>query len=326
MYNLNDDDGRGKYRLYPLQKTGGPGPETTYDFADNAGRVWKCPKKGWRMKQAKLKALENDGRLYFDGKTLAEKAYWKERDNEGRLANNLWNDVSNLQGASPEILGYPTQKPEKLLDRIVTMASNKDDLVADFFCGSGTTVGVAEKLGRKWISTDLGKFGIHTTRKRLIGVQRELKAAGKPFRAFEVLNLGRYERQAYLNVSGRLSAKRKAEALSRKEREFRDLILRAYRAQPLEGDGFFHGKNAGRLVVVGPINLPVGRLFVEEVITECRKRRASRVDVLAFEFEMGLFPAVLEEARKKGIDLVPGIRRMSLTRGLLRKGRCASTT
>jgi hypothetical protein len=58
-------------------------------------------------------------------------------------------------------------------------------------------------------------------------------------------------------------------------------------------------------VVIGPINLPVGRLFVEEVITECRKRGASRVDVLAFEFEMGLFPAVLEEARSKGIDLAP---------------------
>ena len=70
-------------------------------------------------------------------------------------------------------------------------------------------------------------------------------------------------------------------------------------------DGFFHGARNGRLVVIGPINLPVGRLFVEEVITECRKRGASRVDVLAFEFEMGLFPAVLEEARGKGIDLTP---------------------
>ncbi len=68
---------------------------------------------------------------------------------------------------------------------------------------------------------------------------------------------------------------------------------------------FFHGKNGNRLVVVGPINLPVGRLFVEEVITECRKRGASRVDVLAFEFEMGLFPAVLDEAKQKGIDLAP---------------------
>ena len=120
-----------------------------------------------------------------------------------------------------------------------------------------------------------------------------------------MLNLGRYERQAYLNVGSRLTGSQKEQALAQKEREFRDLILRAYKAQPLEGESFFHGKNAGRLVVVGPINLPVGRLFVEEVITECRKRGASRVDMLAFEFEMGLFPAALDEAKGKGIDLAP---------------------
>ena len=200
---------------------------------------------------------------------------------------------------------HPTQKPEALLERIVQASSNEGDLVADFFCGSGTTAAVAEKLGRKWIATDLGKFGIHTTRKRLIQVQRELKATGKPFRAFEVLNLGRYERQAYLNVAGRLTGKKKEQALARKEQEFRELILKAYRAEPLPDAAFFHGKNGGRLVVVGPINLPVGRLFIEEVITECRKRGASRVDVLAFEFEMGLFPAVLDEAKHKGIDLAP---------------------
>jgi hypothetical protein len=176
---------------------------------------------------------------------------------------------------------------------------------------------VAEKLGRKWIATDLGKFGIHTTRKRLIGVQRELKAAEKDSAPSRCSTSGRYERQAYLNVGGRLTGPQKEQALAQKER-------RVPRADParLQGhrlwrrrgrvdakaaqDGFFHGKNGnGRLVVIGPINLPVGRLFVEEVITECRKRGASRVDVLAFEFEMGLFPAVLEEARGKGIDLAP---------------------
>ncbi|HEX9785862.1 MAG TPA: hypothetical protein VGA56_24430, partial [Opitutaceae bacterium] len=144
---------------------------------------------------------------------------------------------------------------------------------------------------------------IHTTRKRLIGVQRAAKADGKPFRVFEVLNLGRYERQAYFNISGRLSGKKKEQALAKKEREFRELILRVYRAEPLPDNGFFHGKTTKRLIIVDPINLPVGRLFVEEVITECRKRGASRADVLAFEFEMGLFPVVLEEAKQKGIDL-----------------------
>ncbi|ODT03013.1 MAG: DNA methylase [Gemmatimonadetes bacterium SCN 70-22] len=236
------------------------------------------------------------------------------KDDEGRVIyietdqkaiDDVWR-LSMLQPADrSENVGFTTQKPESLVERLVRASSNEGDLVADFFIGSGTTAAVAEKLGRKWIGTDLGKFGIHTTRKRLIQVQRELKATGKPFRAFEVLNLGRYERQAYLNVGGRLTGNKKEETLARKEGEFRDLILRAYKAEPLGASGFFHGKSGGRLVVVGPINLPVGRLFVEEVITECRKRGASRVDVLAFEFEMGLFPAVLDEAKRKGIDLAP---------------------
>ena len=234
-----------------------------------------------------------------------------EVQNAGVPENDVW-QIPFVAPSAKERIGYPTQKPEALLERIIKASSNPGDLVGDFFCGSGTTAAVAEKLGRKWIATDLGKFGIHTTRKRLIGVQRELKLAEKDFRAFEVLNLGRYERQAYLNVGGRLSGEQKAQALAEKEQEFRDLILRAYKASGFGGsegtqpqDGFFHGARNGRLVVIGPINLPVGRLFVEEVITECRKRGASRVDVLAFEFEMGLFPAVLEEARGKGIDLAP---------------------
>ena len=224
----------------------------------------------------------------------------------GTPVTDWWTDIKVPTGpANKEKIGYPTQKPEALIERIIKVSSNEGDLVADFFSGSGTTAAVAEKFGRKWIAADLGKFSIHTTRKRLIQVQRERKVAGQSFRAFEVLNLGRYERQAYLNVGGRLTGAQKEQALAQKEREFRELILRAYKAQPLEGESFFHGKNAGRLVVVGPINLPVGRLFVEEVITECRKMGASRADILAFEFEMGLFPAVLEEAKQKGIDLSP---------------------
>jgi len=257
--------------------------------------------------QEKLERLVSVGRVKLGDNGLpifrALKTYLEEMP--GMPLQSIWADLEKVGNTARERVGYPTQKPEALLERIIKASSNPGDLVADFFIGSGTTAAVAEKLGRKWIATDLGKFGIHTTRKRLIQVQRDLKAAGKPFRAFEVLNLGRYERQAYLNVGGRLTGKKKEDALAKKEGEFRDLILRAYRAEPLGGSSFFHGKAGGRLVVVGPINLPVGRLFVEEVITECRKRGASRVDVLAFEFEMGLFPAVLDEAKRKGIDLAP---------------------
>lgn len=222
----------------------------------------------------------------------------------GTYAVDYW-QIDIVNQAARERLGFPTQKPEALLERVLKASTGEGELVADFFCGSGTTAAVAEKLGRKWICADLGKFAIHTTRKRMIQVQRELKAAGQDFRAFEVLNLGRYERQAYLHVGGRLTPEQQEAALARKERDYRELILCAYKAEPLQDAGFFHGKRAGRLVVVGPINLPAGRLVVEEIVTECRKRGATRVDLLAFEFEMGLFPAALDEAKGKGIDLLP---------------------
>jgi len=200
-------------------------------------------------------------------------------------------------------VGYPTQKHEELLERIINASSNEGDLVADFFCGSGTTAAVAEKLGRKWIVSDLGKFAVHTTRKRMIGVQRQKKADGKDFRAFEILNLGKYERAHYIGVNIDLREEEKQQQLAQKEKDFIDLILHAYRAEAVEHFKCFHGKKAGRMVAVGPINLPVTRLFVEEVILECREKRISRVDILAFEFEMGLFPNIQEEAKAKGIDL-----------------------
>ncbi len=197
------------------------------------------------------------------------------------------------------------KNPKHLLERIIKASSNEGDLVADFFCGSGTTAAVAEKLGRKWIVSDLGKFAIHTTRKRLIGVQRQLKAEGKDYRAFEILNLGKYERQHYIGVNPNLREAEQQKQLEEKEAAFVDLILRAYRAEKTEGFTTFHGKKAGRLVAVGPVNLPVTRLFVEEVILECRQKHITRVDILGFEFEMGLFPNVLDEARAKGIDIAP---------------------
>jgi len=224
------------------------------------------------------------------GKGFAPPDYWRI---------DIVNQVANERN------DYPTQKPEALLERIIKASSNENAIVADFFCGSGTTAAVAEKLNRKWIVSDLGKFAIHTTRKRIIQVQRQLKGEGKDFRAFEVLNLGKYERQHYIGINENLREEEKQRQIEEKERKFTELILHAYKAQSVEGFPAFQGKKAGRLVAVGPINLPVTRLFVEEIILECRKNNVTRVDILAFEFEMGLFPNILDEARNKGIDIAP---------------------
>ena len=145
MYSKDDKDGRGKYRLYPLQKPKDPGPETTYDYVDNTGKIWKCPPKGWRMTYDKLKALENDNRLYLEADSLNEKAYWNERTNEGKRIDTLWNDLPENTAGSKElerIFGnkdiFDNPKPVEFIKRCLEI-SNKNAIVLDFFAGSGTT-------------------------------------------------------------------------------------------------------------------------------------------------------------------------------------------
>lgn len=225
-----------------------------------------------------------------------------EHISKGVPMPDMW-DISMINPVGNERVGYPTQKPEALLERIVKASSNEGDIVADFFVGSGTTLAVAEKLNRKWIGSDLGKFAIHTTRKRMINVQRQLKADEKPYRAFEILNLGKYERAHYIGINHDLRAEAQQKQIAQREKDFVDLILKAYKAQKVEGFNNFFGKKADRLVAIGPINLPVTRLYVEELLLECRTKHIGRVDILAFEFEMGLFPTIQEEAKNKGVDV-----------------------
>ncbi len=271
-----------------------------FKFDDNDGRgLYQI--RGKNQQGSPIKAadgLTHEHERKYPGLTYRD--YLNDREG---VAPRDWWQIPIINKASDERLYYPTQKPSALIDQIIRVSSNENDIVADFFCGSGTTAAVAEKLGRKWIVSDLGKFAIHTTRKRLIGVQRQLKKDKKDWRAFEILNLGKYERQHYIGVNTNLREEEKQQQLEAKEKHFLELILYAYRAEAIDNFKCFHGKKAGRMVALGPVNLPVTRLFVEEIILECRQKRISRVDVLAFEFEMGLFPNIQEEAKAKGIDL-----------------------
>jgi DNA modification methylase len=298
-YNLVEEVSRRHYGLWDFTQNG-------QGVARRFGKktIEPPPGKHWIWSQEKIDEGFAQNRIVFTSSGMPRlKRYLDE--SKGRQVGDIWDDVFDVNAVASERLGYPTQKPAALLERIITASSNQDDIIADFFCGSGTTAAVAEKLGRKWIASDLGKFGIHTTRKRLIGVQRELKTEGKDYRAFEILNLGKYERQHYIGVNPNLREAEQQKQLAAKEAAFLDLILRAYRAEKTTGFASFHGKRAGRLVAVGPVNLPVTRLFVEEIILECRKKHITKVDILGFEFEMGLFPNVLDEARAKGIDISP---------------------
>ena len=277
--------------------------KTKFTHTDKDGRLYSIDTIGDYSEKSIAKFREQ-GKIYDSPSGKIRLIRYLD-EAKGEVVTDIWVDVNEVNSQALEATKYATQKPEALLERIIKASSNEGDLVADFFCGSGTIPAVAEKLGRKWIAADLGKFAIHTTRKRMIGVQRQLKADGKDYRAFEILNLGKYERQHYIGVNPNLREEEQQKQLEEREKAFINLILRAYSAEKSIVSLRFKVCGQGRLVAVGPVNLPVTRLFVEEIILECRKNHITRVDILGFEFEMGLFPNLLDEAKSKGIDLTP---------------------
>jgi DNA modification methylase len=218
----------------------------------------------------------------------------------GKIPEDWW-DIAAIPPMSKERIEYPTQKPEELIERIIKGSSNEGDLIADFFCGSGTTLAVAEKLGRKWIGSDLGRFGIHTTRKRMIEVQRQLKKESKNYRAFEILNVGKYEREYYVNhVSGDLREEEKRQVRVRKEKEYINLILSAYKAESVESFNTFVGKKRDRLVAIGSVDLPITSGLIQDIVKECKEKGITKADVLGFDYEMGLD---FENTKQQGLDI-----------------------
>ncbi|MCA9423275.1 MAG: site-specific DNA-methyltransferase, partial [Nitrospira sp.] len=256
----------------------------------------------WIWSQDRIDAAMKDGLIRFTSSGTPEKIQYLDSI-EGDIVDDLWTDIFPINSQAKEAVDYPTQKPEALYERIINASSNESDIVADFFMGSGTTLAVAERLGRKWIGSDMGKFSIHTARKRMINVQRQLKAENKNYRAFEILNLGRYERQHYVGVNTNLRSEEQEVQLAKKEKEFVSLINKAYKADPVQGFKTFQAKRAARLVAIGPINLPVSTLYAKEVVDEALAKGITKIDILAFEFEMGLSPAAQDEARARGVDL-----------------------
>lgn len=260
------------------------------------GKEFSPPRgRHFTFNQEKVDRLYKEGKVRINNSKLQ---YWVE-GKETQVLDTNWTDLAGYAFDT----GYPTENSEPLLERVIDISTKKDDIVADFFNGSGTTTSVAEKLGRKWIGSDLGKFSIHTTRKRMIDVQRQMKKQGKDYRAFEVLNLGRYQRQYYLNTNENLRESDQARQQRTKEEEFVNLILNAYKAEKVQGFEVFAGQKSGRMISIGPIDMQVSRDFIDKVVSEAIEKSITRVDVLAFEFEMSLVPHVQEEAKQKGVDL-----------------------
>ncbi len=229
------------------------------------------------------------------------------RDKTDRTVDNVWR-IPCLQPAdTTQNYGFSTQKPEALLERIIKASSNEGDLVADLFGGSGTTGAVAERLGRRWIMCDLGRFAIHTSRKRMIEVQRKLHEEDKPYRAFDVYNLGRYERQWW-----------QKERLKGADGEHRKVVLGFYKAEMLpQPIGPLHGRKGRAFVHVDAIDGMLTRDEVRAVAKAAHEAGAKEVHCLAWEFEMDLRLVCNELEATEGVtirlipiprEILPGVQ------------------
>ena len=249
------------------------------------------PKRVWMYDLTGMEAALESGELYLrnpsKGAARCRKHYLDE--NKGLLLQDLWTEVGRVKGGSD----YPTQKPERLLERIIRIGSREGALVCDVFCGSGTTLVAAENTGRRWIGCDLSRWATHLARKRMLAIDN--------CRPFEVLNLGKYERQYWQGVTfgDRMDKRFTEHALY----EYLAFILRLYRAQPVAGMAQLHGKKGKAMVHVGSVEAPVTIAEIDEAVEECAKLKQGELHVLGWEWEMGLCDLMVEAAKKKGVKL-----------------------
>ncbi len=241
-----------------------------------------------------MKELENSGRLIESSRGGPPRVKYYLDEQLGPHLQSQWSDIKVINSQASERVDYSTQKPEQLLKRIIEASSSPGDLVADFFCGSGTTLAVAEKLGRRWIGCDLGRWAVHVTRKRLLSIQ--------DCKPFEVLNLGKYERQYWQGVT--FGEQKDRHVTEQALYEYLAFILKLYGAQPLAGLVHLHGKKGRAMVHIGAVDAPVTITEIDAAVDECVQLKQAELHVLGWEWEMGLYDLMVEAAKKKSVKLL----------------------
>jgi adenine-specific DNA-methyltransferase len=242
-----------------------------------------------------------------------------------RTLDDVWRLPYLMPADRVENQKFETQKPVELVGRFLDALTEPGDLVLDSFCGSGTTLVAAEGLrakregaaekktyyltdARRWIGIDLSRFPVHLSRKRLLEMQRKLYGEGRPYRAFDVLNLGRYERQWW-----------QKERLKGADQEHRRVVLEFFRAELLSNppSGLLHGKKGGSFCHVDGIDSIFTRDEAKSVATAARDAAAEEVICLAWEFEMDL--RIECDRLEKELDV--SIRLIQIPREIMEKNR-----
>jgi hypothetical protein len=255
---------------------------------DPDGRLWVDQSLGKMSEKAKVELVRKGLAFRTSSGGIRKKQYLDEM--KGEATGDIWADIQPINSQAIENLRYETQKPEALLERIIKASSNEGDLVADFFCGSGTTLAVAEKLGRRWIGSDMSKWAIQVTRKRMLQIEE--------CRPFELLNLGNYERHKLLsNGHGGFE-------------KYVQFILELYRAEAISGFKMLHGKKGKAFIHVGSVDSPITMREIRETLKESQEGADKNVSTplreihfLGWDFEMGLHDLVNEVGEEYGVKV-----------------------
>ena len=241
----DDGDGR-KYSRDPITNPSStPTPSLIYEY-----KGYQPPAKGWAFSRTTMEEWDAAGKLYFPSdKTQRIRRKTFLDDYEGQPLQNYWGDIYVINSQAKESLNYPTQKPEALLERIISLSSNPGDLVFDCFMGSGTSQAVAMKLGRKFIGADINLGSIQTTTKRLVNVADELNGKLQEevkYTGFEVYNVNNYD-------------------FFRNALEAKNLIIEALEIQPFAQGNVWDGELDGRMVKIMPVNRIATKADLEEL-------------------------------------------------------------
>lgn len=291
-YTYIDESTGRRYRLDNLRSPN-PRPNLMYDY-----KGYKPHRNGWAISREVMEELDGKGLIYYPtkGERLALKRYL---DNDGMPLMSIWTDIPPVNSQATERLGYPTQKPVALLERIISTSCPPGGMVLDCFVGSGTTCEAAERLGRRWIGIDNGKYGIHLARKRLIHLHDQPRPPEKPkydyvecktcknierkekpqkspgrfsVRPFTVENMGAYQRaEAWQDVQ-----------LSRSR--YRDEMIKVFGGKPATGYQFLHGTKGDHWIHVGPLNAPVEIHQVWSIAREASGTELKAVTVLCADY------------------------------------------
>ena len=221
---------------------------------------------------------------------------WNQNVNDYYQSGSDFWEISMINPVGNERLGYPTQKPESLIERIIKASSNPGDIVFDCFMGSGTTQAVAMKLGRKFLGADINLGAIQTTTKRLINVANELKADNEKYTGFEVYNVNNYD-------------------FFRNPVEAKDLLIDALGIQKFDGNNVYDGELDGRMIKIMPVNRITTKSDLEELkanlpYQKFEKRKAEnpfepveKITIVCMGHEPDIKPSLEQDLSNYNIDI-----------------------